>query len=153
MDYLEMSHTAPLRTHSIPEPSAGSIPQPPQGPPTSPSLTKESGDLFHGWKTIGEQQGFYDEEGFLYPSCGLENGKPEDRKEDDVVIFNCLLSRSDGDPPVEGRGPSSRSFGEDRDLFFQMPKDRLIETEQFSEVISPGEDPGRIQSQARLGVM
>jgi len=101
---------------------------------------------------IGEQQGFYDEEGFLYPSCSLTSEKLKDRKDDDVVIFNYSLGRVDGDPPVERGSPSSGSFGEDDDMFFQVPKEKLIDSEQFNQIINPTKDR-IIQSRARLGIM
>jgi len=147
MDHLGRDSTTPLGAHS-----ARSIPQPPEGPPASPALTKESLGRFHGWKTIIEQ-GFYDKEGFLYPSCRPTSENLEDRKEDDVVVFNYSLSRSDGNPPVEENGPSSRSLGETSDVFFQVPKNRLIESEQFNRVISPRKDPRPIESRAPLGIM
>jgi len=99
------------------------------------------------WRAIGEQE-FYDDEGFLCLGRNLTSEKLKDRKVDDVVIFDYSLSREDGNPPVEGSGPSSGGPGED-DRFFQVPKDRLIESEQFSQVINPR----LIQSRARLAIV
>jgi len=152
MDHLGTNSTAQLGPHSAPEPSAGSIPQSSQRLLPPPGLTKGSLDHPHDWITIGQPQGFYDEEGFLYPSCSLTSEKLKDRKGDDVVIFNYSLSRVDGDPLIEGSPPSSGSFGED-DIFSQVPKDRLIESDQFNQIINPTMEPRLIQSRARLGIM
>ena len=152
MEHQGTNSTTPLDTHSASEPSGGSTHQSPALPP-SPALAEESLDHFHGWKTIREQQGFYDEEGFLYPSCNLTSKKLKDRKEDDVVIFNYSLSRADGNSPVERGGPSSRNFSEDDDIFFQVPKDALIRSEQFIQTINPEKEPRLIQSRERLAIM
>ena len=69
------------------------------------------------------------------------------------MIFNYSSSRTDGNPPVEGRGPSSGSFGEDDDILFRELKDRLIEPEKFNWVINPTKEPRLIQSRARLAIM
>jgi len=122
-----------------------------QAPPP-PTLAQESPDRFDGWETVGGQQDFYDEEGFLYPSYSLTSEKLKDRKEDDVVIFDYSLSRADGNPPVEENGPSSGRFEVD-DRFFQVPKDRLVESEQFNQVISATERPRLTQPRARLSIM
>jgi len=153
MDHQDTDSTAPLGTHLTPESSAGSSHQSSQALPPSPASVEESLDHFHGWKTFSEQQGFYDEEGFLYPSYNLTSEKLKDRKEDDVVIFNYSLSRTDGNSPAERGGPSSRNFGEDDDLFFQVPKDALIGSEQFSQAINPEKEPRLMQSRERLAIM
>ena len=154
MDHPDTNSTAPLDTHSTPEPSVGSIHQSSQALPPSPAHAEESPDHLHGWKTIDGQQGFYDEEGFLYPSCNLTSEKLKDRKEDDVVIFNYSLSHTDESPPTEGSGPSSGIFGENDDIFFQIPKDTFIESEQFNQVINPKKEPRLIQSrEPRLAIM
>ena len=153
MDHPDTNSTPPLDTHSTPEPSAGSSRQSSQALPPSPALAEESLDHFHGWKTISEKQGFYDEEGFLDPNCNLKSEKLKDRKEDDIVIFNYLLSRTDEIPPTEGSTPSSGSIGEDDDIFFQVPKSTLIGSEQFSQVINPAKEPRLIQSRERLAIM
>ena len=69
------------------------------------------------------------------------------------MIFNYSLSRADGNPPVEGSIASSESFGEDDDIFFQVLKDRLIESEKFNRVINPTKEPRLILSRGRLAVM
>ncbi|PUU82942.1 hypothetical protein B9Z19DRAFT_965966 [Tuber borchii] len=143
------TNSAPPEPLPTPKPSAGSTHQSSQ-PPT---LAQESPDHFSGWKTIDEQQDFYNEKHFSYPSYTLVSGKLKDRKEDDVVIFSYLLSRADGNPLVEGSGHSSGSSGEDDDRFFQVSKDRLIESEQFNLVIHPTKEPGLIQSRARLVII
>ncbi|PUU82961.1 hypothetical protein B9Z19DRAFT_1061393 [Tuber borchii] len=153
MGHLDTNSSAPLDTNSTPKPSAGSIHQSSQALPPSPALAKESLDHFHGWKTIHGKQGFYDEEGFLYPSRNLTSEKLKDRKEDDVVIFNYSLSRTDESPPAEGSRPSPASFGEDDDIFFQMPKDTFIGSEQFNQVINPAKEPRPMQTRARLAIM
>jgi len=153
MSHLSTNSAAPPDTHSAPEPAAGSIHQSSQALPPSPALAKESLDHFHGWRAIHEQQGFYDEEGFLYPSCNLTSEKLKDRKEDDVVIFNYSLSHTDESPSAEGSRPSPGSFGEDDDIFFQMPKDTFIRSEQFNQVINPAKESRPIQSRARLAIM
>jgi len=153
MDRQDTTSTAPLEAHSTPKPSGESSHRSSQALPPSPALGEESPNHLHGWKTLGEQQGFYDEEGFLYPSRNLRSKKLKDRKEDDVVIFNYSLSRADGDPPAEGSGPSLGSFGENDDIFFQVPKDTLTGSEQFNQVINPEMEPRLIQSRERLAIM
>ncbi|PUU82963.1 hypothetical protein B9Z19DRAFT_1040118 [Tuber borchii] len=153
MDHLDTNSSAPLDTNSTPKPSVGSIHQSSQALPQSPASAEESPGHLHGWKTIDRQQVFYDEEGFLYPSCILTSEKLKDRKEDDVVIFNYSLSRTDESPPVEGSSPSSGIFGENDDIFFRVPKDTLIESEQFNQVINPEKEPRLIQSRARLSII
>ncbi|PUU82959.1 hypothetical protein B9Z19DRAFT_966094 [Tuber borchii] len=153
MDHLDPNSSAPLDTNSTPKPSVGSIHQSSQALPQSPASAEESSSHPHGWKTIGGQQGSYDEEGFLYPSCNLTSEKLKDRKEDDVVIFSYSLSRTDEIPLAEGSGPSSGIFSESDDIFFQVPKDTLIESEQFNQVINPEKEPRFIQSRARLAII
>ena len=154
MDHPDTNSTAPLDTNSVPEPSVGSTHQSSQALPAFPARAEESPDHFHGWKTFGEQQEFYDEEGFLYPSYNLTSEKLKDRTEDDVVIFNYSLSRGDRNPPVERDGPSSRNIREEDDIFFQVSKDTLIESEQFNQAINPEKEPRLIQSrEPRLAIM
>ena len=69
------------------------------------------------------------------------------------MIFNYSLSHTDGNPPVEGSGASSESFGEDDDIFFQVLKDRLIESEKFNRVINHAKESRLILSRARLAIM
>ena len=153
MGRLNMNSAAPLDTHSAPKPFAESIHQSSQALPPSPTLAEESLDYSRSWKTIGGQQGFYDEEGFLHPSRNLTSEKLEDRREDDVVIFNYSLSQPDRSPPAEGSRPSPGSFGENDDIFFQVPKDTFIESGQFNQVINPAKEPRPIQTRARLAIM
>ena len=153
MGHLNTNPTTPLDTHSSPEPSAGSINQSSQALRQSPARAEVSLDHSHGWKTIGGQQGFYDGEGFLYPNRNLTSEKLKDRKEDDVVIFNYSLSRTDENPPAEGSRPSPGSFGEDDDIFFQAPKDTFLVSEQFNQMINPAKEPRPVQTRARLAIM
>jgi len=153
MDDLSKNSAPPLNPPSALEPPPGSAHQSSKALPLPPTLAQESPDYLDGWKTIGEQQEFYDEEGFLCQSRNLTSEKLKDRKEDDVVIFDYSLSREDRNPPVEGSGPSSGGPGEDDDRFFQVPKDRLVESEQFSQVINRTRAPQLMQSRARLGIM
>jgi len=139
----------PLSPSSTMEPSLGSAHQLSQGSPPLPTLAQDPPHHFDGWRPIGQQQEFYDEEGFLCLSRNLTSEKLKDRKEDDVVIFDYSLSREDGNPPVGGSGPSSGGSSEDEDRFFQVSKDMLIESEQFSQVINPR----LIQSRERLAIM
>ena len=152
MSHLGTNSTTFLDTHSTPEPSVGSIHQLSLTLRPSPLLTEESLNHFDGWKTIGGR-GFSDEVGFLSPRCHLTREKLKDRKEEDVVIFNYSWNRVDGYPPVEGRGPSSGSSGEDDYILFQVLKDRLIESEKFNRVINPPKQPQLIQSWAWLAIM
>ena len=153
MGDIGASSTDSLDPRPTIKPSAGSTQQTSRAPPLPPTLAQEPPDRLDGWKTIGEQQEFYDEKDFLYPSHNLTSEKLKDRKEDDVVIFDYSLCHEDGSPPVERGGPSLEGFGKDDDRFFQVSKDRLIDSEQFNQVISPTGEPGLIQSRARLGIM
>ena len=55
--------------------------------------------------------------------------------------------------PVEG-GHSSQRFGADDDVFFRVPKNKLIESKQFDQIINPTEEPPLTLSLApRLGIM
>jgi len=139
----------PLSPSATMEPPLGSAHQLSQASTPPPTLAQDPPHHFDGWRPIGQQQEFYDEEGFLCLSRNLTSEKLKDRKEDDVVIFDYSLSREDGNPPVGGSGPSSGGSSEDDDRFFQVSKDRLIESEQFSQVINPR----LMQSRARLAIV
>ena len=138
-----------LNPSSTPEPSSGSAHQLSQAPPLPPTLAQDPPYHFDGWRVIGERQEFYDDEGFLCLSRSPTSEELKDRKDDDVVIFDYSLNRADENPPVEGSGPSSGGSSGDDDIFFQVPKDRIIESEQFSRVINPR----LIRSRARLAIM
>jgi len=142
----------PLNLSSTLEPSLGSARQSSWASPLPPTLAQESPHYFDGWKTIGEQE-FYDEEGFLCLSRNPTTEKLKDRKEDDVVIFDYSLSRPNGNLPVGEVRPSSGNPGGDDDRFSQGPKNMLIESEQFSQVISYTKESRLIQSGGRLGIM
>jgi len=144
------NNPVPLSPSWAPEPLPGPSHQSSHVPPPPPTLAQESPYHFDGWEAINEQE-FYDEQGFLCLSRNLTSEKLKHRKEDDVVIFDYSLSRADGNPPLEGSGPSSRGTGEADDRFFQVSKDRLTESEQFSQVISPTKESRSIR--ARLGIM
>ena len=70
-----------------------------------------------------------------------ENKVIETRKKEDVAIFHYwyLLSSADENPLVERGGPSLVRSSEDDNIFFQVSKDRLIESQQFSQVTNPTE--------------
>ena len=153
MDNLSTNSAAPLDPAlGPPLESAHQSPEPPLPPPTG-SLPQESPDHSDRWRIIVEQPEFYDEKDFLHPSYNLTSEKLKNRKEDDVVIFDYSLSGADGGPPVGGGGSSSAGSDEDDGRFFQVSKDRLMEPEQFSQILNPTKEPGLTQSQARLRIM
>jgi len=136
------------------ESAVGSIHQPPQTPLPLPTFPHESPDNFDDWETIHEQQDLYNEKDLLRPSCNLTSQKLSNRKEGDVVIFDYSLSRRDGNPPVEEEGPSSGHSSSHDDIFFQVPKDELIESRQFNQIINATKEPRFIQSRGpRLRIM
>ncbi|PUU82954.1 hypothetical protein B9Z19DRAFT_1190015 [Tuber borchii] len=159
MDDPWTNSAAPLDPRSTQEPSAGSVHEMSQLSPLLPLLSPKSEDGFADWETIGERRDFYDEQDFLNPSYSLASEKLKNRKEDDVVIFDYsidpdYLSRLDGNPPVEGGGPSLGRFSGDTGRFFRAPKDRLVESKQFNQVINPTKDPRLAQSLGpRLGII
>ena len=59
------------------------------------------------------------------------------------------LKHEDCNPPTEG-ATSSRSFSADDDIFFQVPKDKLMESEQFDQIINPQQN---LLQGPRLGIM
>ena len=147
------TNSAPLGPRSTLKPSLRST-HLSQAPPPSPlTLPQESPVHFDGWETISEQD-FYNEKDFLCPGYDLTSEKLKYRKEEDVVIFDYLLSRTDGNPLVDGSGSSSGRFSGGDDRFFQVTKDRLIESEQFNKIINPMKPPRPIQSRGqRLAIM
>ena len=159
MDTPDTDFAATLDPHSPPESSAGSIHEVLKQSPPSPSISKESPASFAGWRTIGEQQDFYDEQDCLDPSHSLTCDKLGGRTEDDVVIFDYsldpeYLSQASGNPSVEEGGPSSRFFEADNDIFFRVPKNGLLESKQFDQIINPTEEPRLMLSRgSRLGIM
>lgn len=117
--------------------------------PSSPA--KPLADHFSGWQTIGGQRGFCDERDYLDPSHNFTSQKLRARKKDDVVIFNYSLNplhlgRADGSLLAEEGGPSSGHFNAADGIFFQVPKNELIESKQFVQTINPRQEP-------RLGIM
>jgi len=154
MEGLGTNSAAPLDSSSSIGSSAGSIHQTSQTPPPPPTLPHGLPDHLKGWETIHDQRDFYDERDFLHPSCNLTSQKLRSRKEDGVVIFDYSLSCKDGGPPVEGGGPSSgHSSGHD-DIFFQVPKSKLVESRQFNQIINPTKEPRLMQSLGpRLSIM
>ena len=80
------------------------------------------------------------------------------KKEDHIVIFDYYLSpnylnRADGNSFEEG-GPSSGYFSVDDDIFFQVPKNELVESRQFDQIINLAKEPSLIPSRRqRLGIM
>ena len=116
------------------------------GLPQLPPLSHESADFFGGWQTISGQRGFRDERDYLDPSHNLASKKLRARKEDDVVIFNYslnppCLSSADGNTPAEEGGPSSGHFSATDDIFFRVPKNELIESKQFVQIINSPQEP------------
>ena len=134
-----------------------SINQSSQSSPLSPVPSQESTDYFEGWKIIGEQCP-YNEQDYLHPSHNLASKRLKARGEDDIVIFDYFLgpghlNREDGNPFEEG-GPSSGHFSADDDIFFQVSKNELIESKQFDQIISPTKEPRLTLSRGpRLGIM
>ena len=64
------------------------------------------------------------------------------------------LSYVDGDPSAEGSYSISGRFSADNDIFFRVPKNELIESEKFNQIINPAKEPRLIQSQGpRLAIM
>ena len=149
---------APLEPPGASQPAPGSNNQSSQSPPLSPGLSQELADYFDGWKTIGEQQDFYDEQDCLHPSHNLASEKLKSRKEDHVVIFDYslnpdYLNRSD-ENPFEEDGSSSGHFSADDDIFFQVSKKELIGSKQFDRIINPTKEPPLTPSRGpRLGIM
>ena len=147
------TNPTPLDHRSTLESSLGSTPGSSQALPQPPALAHESPDSSESWKTISEQQEFYDEKDFLYPSCNLTSENLKNREEGDVVIFDYSLNGTNGNPEVEGGGSSSRRFSED-DRFFLVPKDKLIGSKQFNQIINPAKEPQPIRSWGpRLAIM
>jgi len=129
-----------------------SVDQSRQLSPQSPEPSQEPADHLDGWRTIGEQQPFYDEQDCLHPSHNLVSGKLKTRTDDHVVIFDYSLNpdypgHADGGTPVGEGGDSSA----DDDMFFRVSKNELIESKQFDQIINPDEESSL--SRARLGIM
>ena len=159
MDDLGRNIATPVGFPFTPEPSAGPSRRLSQSWPLPPVPSQELAYRFTDWETIGEQRDFYDERDCLDPSHHLASEKLKNRREDDVVIFDYslepdYLSPALGNPPVEEGGPSSRRFGADDDILCWVPKNRLIESNQFDQIINPGRESPQIPSRgARLGIM
>ena len=159
MDDLGRNIAAPAGFPFTPEPSAGPSRRLSQSWPLPPVPSQELAYHFAGWETIGEQRDFYDDRDCLDPGHHLASEKLQNRGENDVVIFDYsldpdYLSPARGNPPVEESGPSSRRFGADDDIFCRVPKNGLIESNQFSQIINPGRESPQIQSPGtRLGIM
>ena len=150
------TNSAPMNLHSAPGLLAGPIHESLQPSQQSPTLSQELADPFAGWETIDEQRDFYDERDCLNPSHNLAR-KSLKRNEDNVVIFDYSLdpdypSRADGNTPAEEGGPSRHLSADD--IFFQVPKHELIESQQFDQIINPAKEPQLIRSRGpRLGIM
>ncbi|KAG0128939.1 hypothetical protein HOY82DRAFT_621337, partial [Tuber indicum] len=140
------SAVAPPGALPITEPTPGSTHQSLRSPPLpAPS-----------WETINEREDFYDVQDLLDLSRGLTSERLKDRREDDVVIFDYSLDPSylRGGPPAEEGGPSSGSSSTDDDLLFRVSKNRLIESDQFDQIINSAEVPVSTLSRgSRLGVV
>ena len=129
-----------------------------QPSPLPPSPSKELADHFSGWQTIGGQRGFYDERDCLDPSRSLVSEKLQNRKEDEVVIFDYsldpdYLNPRDCDYPIEEDGPSLGNFSANDDIFFQVPKSSLMESRQVDQVINMTECLSMLSLGPRLRVM
>jgi len=159
MDDLGRNIAAPLDSLFTPEPSAGPSHLLSQSWPLPPAPSQELASRFAGWEIIGEQRDFYDDRDCIHPSHHLASERLQNRGEDDVAIFDYsldpgYLNPARGNPPVEESGPSSRRFGADDDIFCLVPKNGLIESNQFDQIINPGREPPQIPSRgARLGIM
>jgi len=154
MGNLGINSTARLDSRSSLEPSAGSIHQSSQAPQPPPALSPEPQDHFDGWENIRDPEDFYDEKDFLYPSSNLASEKLKNRKEEDVVIFAYSLKPADRNPVAEEDGPSSGCFSEEDDIFFQVSKDRLIESKQQNQILNLTKESRPIQSLGpRLAIM
>ena len=143
----------PSRTLAVPldpptslEPPAGSAhPAPPREPAP------------HDWKTIHSQRSFYDEHDFLH-RFNLTLKELDNRGTHEAVLFDISVAPSspggvDGNCTAEGRGSSSGRLRADRRLL-RAPKDMLIESEQFNQMVNPKKDSQPIQSHGpRLGIM
>ena len=155
MDDPSANPTAPSDPPQIPGSALGSneqLPQPSQPP-------QGSADNVDNWTIIGEQKGFYDEQDCLHPSRNLTSEKLSNRRKDDVVIFNYsldpeYLKHVDGNLLVEEGSPSSERFSADDDIFSRVPKDQLIESEQFKQIINLTNEPREILAPGqRLHIM
>ena len=140
------------------QPALGSNNQSSQSPPLSLGLSQESADYSDGWRTIGEQQDFYDEQDCLHPSHNLASEKLKPRKEHHVVIFDYSLNpdylNHADENPFGGDGPSSGHFSADDDIFFQVSKKELIGSNLFDQIINPTKEPRLTLSQKpRLVIM
>ena len=150
-----MNPAAPLVAPQTPESAGGPIDQLSLQPPPS----QESADHVDGWRIIGEQRDFYDEQDCLDPSHSLGSGKLKNRKVDDVVIFGYsldpdYLKSADGNPPAEEGRASPGPFSADDDIFFRVSKNELMEFEKFDQIINSLRDPQQSLSQGpRLGIM
>ena len=116
MEDLGTNSTTRLDHRATLESSLGSTPRSSQALPQPLTLARESLDCFDSWQNIGEQQEFYNEKDFLYPSCNLRSEKLKNRKEDDIVIFDYSLNGTDGNPEVKEGGPSSQRFSEEDNI-------------------------------------
>ncbi|KAG0638284.1 hypothetical protein HOY80DRAFT_1079318 [Tuber brumale] len=134
MANLGINPTAGSDARHTTEPLPDFTPQLQQPSPPLPPLS---------WEVINEQKDFYDVQDLVDPSPGLTNEKLKDRKEDDVVIFDYSL-----DPgylrrglTAEEGGSSSRISSADDDLFLQVSKNRLMEPDQFDQIINSTREP------------
>ncbi|KAG0128938.1 hypothetical protein HOY82DRAFT_621333, partial [Tuber indicum] len=95
------------------------------------------------WEAINKQKDFYDVQDLVDLGRSLTSEKLRERKEDDVVIFDYSLDPSylRGYIPIEEEGSSLRNWGADDDLFLRVPKDMLLESEQFDQIINSIKEP------------
>ncbi|PWW79095.1 hypothetical protein C7212DRAFT_360616 [Tuber magnatum] len=115
------------------------------GPVTNPvGLPGPTPKPSTGWETIAQQPHFYDDQDCLHPGHKLTGEKLNNRKADDVVIFDYSLCP---DYLSEG-GPSSGDPNPDNDALFKVSKDKLMESDQFDQIINPAK-----KSLRRLGII
>ena len=70
-----------------------------------------------------------------------DNKRTETRKMSRFFTTGILLSSADENPLVDRGGPSLGRSSEDDNIFFQVSKDRLIESQQFNQITNPTEEP------------
>ncbi|CUS12900.1 unnamed protein product [Tuber aestivum] len=106
-----------------------------------------------GWKTIGGQRECYDEGDCLNPSHSLVSEKLRERGEDDVVIFDYSLNPDYLSARDEDFGDADYEDS-DYDVFFRVPKDGLMGSDQLEQIVDQAREPRPMPSQGpRLGII
>ncbi|CAZ79523.1 unnamed protein product [Tuber melanosporum] len=128
-------------------------------PGTTAAINQSPGSptLSSGWEIIEEQRTFYDEQDCLHLGRSLTSDRLGDREENEVVIFEYSLDPDFLDPEDESSGDEEdESPSGDYDVFYRVPKDRLVGSGQFDQIINPTRDPRPIISPPpgqRLGII